>query len=95
MEVRTVVLKAAEYVGALVVLGTVFLTIGSMWIDREVERRMNELAIDPSASPAVVTLQADVANIKETHGAALNRVETKVDAFSDRFIAYLEAEANR
>lgn len=87
--------EVGKKLGEWAALLTLAAVIGSLWIDREVERRMNELAIDPSAAPAVVTLQADVANIKETHGAQLDRVETKVDAFSERFMAYLEREANR
>ena len=60
------------------------------YINTEVERRMNELAIDPSAAPAVVTLQADMSNVKESQV----RIEGKVDKFSESFLAYLERQAD-
>lgn len=79
--------KAGEWAALL----TIVAVIGSLWIDREVERRMNELAIDPAAAPAVVTLQAEVANIE----ASQVRIEGKVDAFSKSFMDYLERQAGR
>ena len=77
--------KAGEWVGLLAVFGVA----GTYWINTEVERRMNELAIDPSAAPAVVTLQAEVANIE----ASQVRIERKVDDFSGKFLEYLERQA--
>ena len=69
----------------------ILLGVGSLWIDREVERRMNELAIDPAAAPVVVALNTDMQNVK----ASQERIEGKVDAFSTKFMEYLEREANR
>lgn len=87
MELKKILLKAGEWIGLLVVFGG----LGSLWINTEVERRMNELAIDPAAAPAVVTLKADMANVKESQV----RIEGKVDAFSTKFLEYLEREASR
>jgi len=85
MELTQVAKKVGEWAALLTIVGVV----GSLWIDREVERRMNELAVDPAAAPAVVTLQAEVANIE----ASQVRIEAKVDAFSASFMAYLERQA--
>ena len=71
-------------------LFAIILTGGSYWINTEVERRMNELAIDPASAPAVVTLQAEVANIE----ASQIRIEGKVDAFSAKFMEYLQRQVN-
>lgn len=87
MTPKEIGMKVVEWAAVVAVLGTV----GSYWINTEVERRMNELAIDPSAAPAVVTLQAEVANIE----ASQVRIENKVDAFSDRFLAYLERQSRQ
>ena len=87
MELKKILLKAGEWIGLLVVFGG----LGSLWINTEVERRMNELAIDPSAAPAVVTLQAEVANIE----ASQIRIENKVDAFSAKFMEYLQRQAEQ
>jgi hypothetical protein len=85
MTVSTVGKKLTEWAGLLAVIAVV----GSLWIDREVERRMNELASDPANAPAVVTLQADMANVKATQA----RIESKVDTFSTKFLEYLERQA--
>ena len=77
-------------------IGTVTAVLVSMvwgvpfYINTEVERRMNELAIDPSAAPAVVTLQAEVANIE----ASQVRIERKVDDFSAEFLKYLQRQTD-
>ena len=76
--------KIAEYVTFAAIFGTV----GSYWINTEVERRMGELATDPANHPAVVTLQTEVAIMKESQV----RVERKVDAFSAKFLEYLERQ---
>lgn len=76
-----------QTVGTLAVFGVA----ASYWINTEVERRMNELAIDPAAAPAVVTLVAEVENLE----AGQVRIEGKVDTFSREFLAYLQREANR
>ena len=81
--------KIAAKVGEVAAILTVVAVVASLYIDREVERRMNELAIDPSSAPAVVTLQAEVANIE----ASQIRIESKVDKFSESFLAYLERQA--
>lgn len=76
-------------------VGTIITVIGmSLWgvphyINTEVERRMVELTIDPATAPAVVTLQADMQNVKESQV----RIEAKVDKFSQSFLAYLERQA--
>ena len=85
MEVKQVSKKLGEWVALLTIIGVV----GSLWIDREVERRMKELATDPADTPVVVTLQAEVANIE----ASQVRIEAKVDAFSQKFLEYLERQA--
>ena len=84
-KIKKAFVKGGEYVGLLVTFGI----IGSLWINTEVERRMNELATDPANSPVVVTLQADVGNIKSSQV----RIEAKVDAFSESFMAYLQRQA--
>ena len=78
--------KAGEWVGLFVTFGV----IGSLWINTEVERRMGELLPEVSDDPAVVQLVTEMENVETT----LARVETKVDAFSDKFLAYLERQAN-
>lgn len=83
--------KIAAKVGEIVAIVAAVGVVGSMWIDREVERRMNELAVDPAAAPAVVALKTDMQNVKNSQ----QRIEGKVDAFSQRFLEYLEREANR
>lgn len=71
-------------------LGTlaVFGVAATYWINTEVERRMNELAIDPSAVPVVVDLVSDVENL--TTGQ--QRIEGKVDTFSTEFTKYLQRQ---
>ncbi len=83
-KVKKAFVKGGEYIGLLVTFGI----IGSLWINTEVERRMNELATDPALSPVVVTLQAEVANIE----ASQVRIEAKVDAFSASFMEYLQRQ---
>lgn len=85
MELSNVGKKAAEWAALFAIIATV----GSYWINTEVERRMNELATDPALSPVVVTLQTEVANIE----ASQVRIEAKVDAFSESFMAYLQRQA--
>ena len=80
--------KVAAKVGELVAILAAVGFVASLWIDREVERRMNELAIDPSAAPAVVELQTEMENVETT----LGRVENKVDDFSREFMAYLQRQ---
>lgn len=81
--------RIAAKVGEVAAILAVVATVASLWIDREVERRMNELAVDPSAAPVVVQLQTEVENIEST----MARVEGKVDAFSTKFLEYLERQA--
>ena len=83
--------KIAEWLGLLAVIGGLFATLGSYWINTEVERRMNELAVDPAAAPVVVELKTEMENVE----SAVERVEDKVDAFSEQFLSYLEREASR
>lgn len=82
---KTIAVKIAEW-GAF---AAVFGTIGSYWINTEVERRMDELATDPSKHPAVVTLQTEMVGVKESQA----RIETKVDMFSTKFLEYLERQS--
>jgi hypothetical protein len=82
--IKKTLVKGGEYVGLFAAFGI----IGSLWINTEVERRMDELATDPALSPVVVTLQAEVANIE----ASQIRIEAKVDAFSASFMAYLQRQ---
>jgi hypothetical protein len=77
--------KVGEYAALLAVFGVV----GSLWINTEVERRMKELAKDPATHPAVVELRTSQDNLKEGQ----QRLETKVDAFSTKFLEYLERQA--
>ena len=78
--------KAGEWIG----LGVTFGIVGSLWINTEVERRMKELLPTIADDPAVVEAAGDIENIE----ASVIRIEGKVDAFSGRFIAYLERQAN-
>ena len=79
--------KAGELVAMLAAVGV----FGTLWINTEVERRMKELAIDPANAPAVVILQTEVENIE----ASQIRIESKVDAFSQKFLEYLERQARQ
>jgi outer membrane murein-binding lipoprotein Lpp len=81
--------KLVEWVGMAVVLGGALAAVGSMWINTEVERRMNELASNPADAPAVVAISTKVEGLE----AGQARIETKVDAFSSQFLAYLERQA--
>ena len=78
--------KVAGYAAFLAVFGTV----GSYWINTEVERRMIELASDPGSHPVVVELKTTQVALKDGQ----KRIETKVDAFSSKFLDYLERQAN-
>lgn len=82
---KAVGVKVAEWVTFAAVFGT----IGSYWINTEVERRMDELATDPANHPAVVQLQTEMVFVKESQV----RVEKKVDAFSGKFLEYLERQS--
>ena len=82
---KEILKKIGETLAMLAVLGT----IGTYWINTEVERRMNELASDPATNPAVVTNRIKLENLEDSVG----RVETKVDKFSDKFLEYLERQA--
>lgn len=62
---------------------------GSYWINTEVERRMKELASNPADAPEVVAISTKVEGLE----AGQARIETKVDAFSSQFLAYLERQA--
>jgi hypothetical protein len=77
--------KFAEYAAFLAVFGTA----GSYWIDSEVERRMKELAKDPSVHPVIVEMRTRQEGFEEGQ----RRIETKVDLFSDNFLRYLERQA--
>ena len=77
--------KTAEYVAFLAVFGTV----GTYWINTEVERRMVELAEDPASHPVVVELKTTQSSLKEGQ----RRIEGKVDAFSQEFIKFLERQS--
>lgn len=77
--------KLAEYAVFLAVFGTA----GTYWVNTEVERRMGELATDPANHPAVVQLQTEMVGVKESQV----RVEAKVDAFSAKFLEYLERQS--
>lgn len=79
--------KVAEYAAFV----AIFATAGSYWINTEVERRMSELATDPGEHPAVVELRTETDNIKQGQV----RIETKVDAFSSKFLEYLERQAGQ
>jgi hypothetical protein len=83
--------KIASKLGELAAILAVVGVAATYWINTEVERRMNELAVDPAASPVVVELVTEVDNIEAT----VDRVEDKVDAFSQKFIEYLERQANQ
>lgn len=77
--------KVVEYVA----IGAAFGTIGSYWINTEVERRMNELAQDPATHPTIVEQRTRLAGIEKSQ----DRIEQKVDAFATQFLAYLERQA--
>jgi len=79
--------KIGEYLAFLAVFGTV----GSYWINTEVERRMGELAPDAGVHPTVVANSTKL----ETLEAGQERIEEKVDAFSGKFLEYLERQAGQ
>ncbi len=78
--------KIVEWVALLAVFGTA----GSLWINTEVERRMGELAVSPADHPKVVENSTKL----ESLGDGQVRIERKVDAFSEKFLEYLERQAN-
>jgi len=77
--------KCGEIAAIVVILGAV----GSLWIDREVERRMSELATKPADIPEIVVLTTKMESVE----AAIVRVEGKVDTFSQSFMEYLQRQA--
>jgi len=81
--------EAGKKAGELTAITVVLAVIGSLWIDREVERRMDELATDPADIPEIVELATKMESVE----AAIARVEGKVDTFSASFLAYLERQA--
>lgn len=90
MEIADIAKKLGEWAALLAVVAVV----GSLWVDREVERRMNELLpppVDASKAPAVVANTTKLQSLE----AGQARIEGKVDAFSDKFLEYLEREASR
>ena len=85
-------LSAGQVSGGIATAGaavTLILWGVPYYIDKQVERRMNELAIDPSAAPAVVANTTKL----ETLAEGQTRIEGKVDAFSTKFMEYLERQA--
>ena len=80
--------KVAEYAA---VLGVLFWGV-PYYIDHAVEERMKELTPEPpdigEAAP-VVELSTKVNSL----AAGQERIESKVDAFSSQFLAYLERQA--
>ena len=84
--IKKFLFKVGEWIG----LGVTFGIVASLWINTEVERRMNELMPVIGDDPAVVEAVGDIENIE----GSVSRIEAKVDAFSGRFIAYLERQAN-
>lgn len=86
MNLKDILKKLAEWVGLLGAMAI----IGSLWINTEVERRMGELAKDPANAPAVVEIATKVDGLE----AGQVRIETKVDAFSGKFLDYLERQAS-
>jgi len=81
--------EVAKKVGEYIVFAAVCGTVGTYWINTEVERRMDELATDPASAPAVVANTTKLAHIES--GQA--RIEGKVDAFSQKFLEYLERQS--
>jgi hypothetical protein len=79
--------KLGEYMALIAVFGTV----GTYWINTEVERRMGELAPDAGVHPTVVSNSTKL----ETLEAGQERIEDKVDAFSTKFLEYLERQAGQ
>jgi len=86
VNLKTIAAKAGE----ITAIAAVLAVVSSLWIDREVERRMNELAQDPAKAPVIVELITEMDNVEVT----LSRVETKVDAFSEKFLEYLQRQTN-
>lgn len=79
--------RIGEYFAFLAVFGVV----SSYWINTEVERRMGELETNPGDHPTVVANTTKLATIE----AGQTRIETKVDAFSGKFLEYLERQSRR
>lgn len=86
-QIKTILKKLAEYGVLLALVGTV----GSLWINTEVERRMDELYDDPGNHPVVVELKITQQNLADGQ----KRIEAKVDAFSQEFLRFLERQAAR
>jgi len=84
--IKKFLFKVGEWIG----LGVTFGIVASLWINTEVERRMKELLPVVGDDPTVVEAVGDIKNIE----GSVIRIEAKVDAFSGRFIAYLERQAN-
>lgn len=91
MNIPEQAMNFAKKIGEYVVFAAVFGTVGTYWINTEVERRMDELAIDPAAAPAVVANTTKLGTLE----AGQTRIETKVDAFSQKFLEYLERQSTR
>ena len=89
MEIPAGAKAVAKKVGGYTALFAVFGVVGSLWINTEVERRMKELAKDPSTHPAIVEMRTTQINLRE--GQA--RIEGKVDTFSAEFLRYLERQS--
>ncbi len=85
MNLKTIAAKAGE----ITAIAAVLAVVSSLWIDREVERRMKELQQDPASAPVIVELITEMDNVEVT----LSRVEGKVDAFSEKFLEYLSRQA--
>ena len=79
--------KIVEY-AALV---SVIAGMGKLFINTEVERRMEELAKDPGKHPVIVELVTESDNTQEQ----LVRIEGKVDAFSTEFTRYLQRRSGK
>lgn len=91
MSMPPVAREIAKKVGEYAVFVAVFGTIVTYWVNTEVERRMNELAIDPASAPAVVANTTKLGTLENGQ----KRIETKVDAFSGKFLEYLERQLER
>ena len=83
--------------GLLAILGTMIWGV-PYYIDSAVEDRLNELAEGKEKAPVIVALEQKDAVITEQleniEGSQV-RIENKVDAFSQSFLAYLERQAQR
>lgn len=91
MEKNKVISKVAEVLGIAVLIGGIMLSVGRMWVNDIVEQRLVEIAEDPGSHPAVVENKTKLATLE----AGQVRIETKVDLFSNRFLLYLERQAEQ